>query len=246
MHRAIILLFIFYGCSPWSRMAPKEILNISSNGSCYYTVVDSTVQDFKSPEKPVVLEAVNPKFNLVEQTIDPKEIMEFKGDNDEYFFKIKESHKAFEMEMGRDEAYLRKSKMNRFLFCLRTQPAEYRKFSKKELVDLNYKIPFYEINSEAKVVKFNVKVKPKELHPYQLFFTSAHQVNIRSKCVECMGTGLKPMLKARLIALGYKLPDDNIVDERTISALKDFQKRKGIKPTGRLDKETLHKLGVKY
>jgi peptidoglycan hydrolase-like protein with peptidoglycan-binding domain len=62
------------------------------------------------------------------------------------------------------------------------------------------------------------------------------------------GTGDRERVKAVQQALKDKGYDpgavDGVMGPRTRAALKDFQKKEGVKDTGRLDQETLAKLGV--
>jgi len=58
-----------------------------------------------------------------------------------------------------------------------------------------------------------------------------------------------PKVKAvqeALKAQGYKIKATGKLGKSTTKALKDYQKKNGLKVTGKLDQETLDKLGVKY
>jgi peptidoglycan hydrolase-like protein with peptidoglycan-binding domain len=44
---------------------------------------------------------------------------------------------------------------------------------------------------------------------------------------------------------GYQVKEDGFMGPKTRSALKEFQKKNGLKPTAKIDKPTLGKLGIK-
>lgn len=52
-------------------------------------------------------------------------------------------------------------------------------------------------------------------------------------------------VQAKLVAAGYKIKDDGVLGAKTRAALKEFQKKAGLKATGRINKATLAKLGLK-
>ncbi len=262
-------------CSLWNKTLQSETLEIKGANYCYFNKPpDSLLNKNSLYDQPIVLQLIDPEFQLSYRTVNPDEVLEFEGDNDKYFFKIKDSHDEFDFNIVSNpslfktaypnDVYLKDStqahsKKDNLLFCMKKRPDEYEKFSKKELIALNYKIPFYEIKSNAKILKRYVRKKPKHLRANEIFFSSENELNISSSCINCgMGGGTINQLRIKLIEYGYKLLPNGVIfsgkktkltlkdSQTTRAAIKDFQKRNGIEPYDQITYEALKALGIQF
>ena len=93
-------------------------------------------------------------------------------------------------------------------------------------------------------------------HFYQilfiLFFISCQSSRLPEKeqittvrSCEGMGDQLVLRIKKALVELGYELPLNNIMGDKTRAAIVDFQRKNNLKE-GLLDVDTLAKLAVEY
>lgn len=132
-----------------------------------------------------------------------------------------------------------------FWFYWQKVPARYKTFSRKDLTKDGLKIQQEQLKEESHLIKRYVNKCPKVLKDNQYYFEAGNWSEILEYVppMNCPQTGIIRKIKKALIDLDYDLEEDDKMDEKTTEALKDFQRKNGLK-VGNLNIETLKKIGV--
>jgi len=244
MNFLLLLVFASIGCKTQKTI----VIDASNNkeleaGKCYFSLLDNNEGDNIKKENSFTLELIEPKYKSVERTFSEEELKEYLSEGGKYRFTMRELHSKFVFKDGQLSDLTTIKNPIGFCYCLVEVPTEYRILTKQELSALNNTVTFKEIVSSSKIIKKEVKAKPKTLAENQLFFESGSWSDLK-EAISRRHDGVSILaVKRKLVELGYDLTEDNVIDQATKDALLDFQKKNGLKE-GQIDSATLERLGV--
>ena len=238
----------FFGCSNFKQvdLFPEEKFEF---GKCYHSFLIPNQESNSNFEEAFILEIEQPVFNKIEITYSAKEIDRFLNDKDEFFIETKKAGHYFIFKNDDLHDYTRDKNFLGFMFCKVEVPSEFRFFQKKDL--LNYKngvtVNFKKLVQPSQLKKKYVKRKPKHLNDNQLYFPKGSWTELRvaERGTSCPVVPFIRGVQIKLRNLGYDVDVNNEIDEKTKTALINFQQKNGLK-TGQLDLETLKALGLEY
>ena len=241
-----IVLLTFFGCKSNEMILTKDGDDkIFELNKCYYSL-KLGVNDKSIEESSFILEIVQPKLKIFEITYSLDELEKHNIGNGLYQIPICDSYGDYTIYIDDISEFASEKDPKGFAFCFFETPINYLTLNRKDLIAKNYKVTRKKLVTPSKLIKRKVSKPPFELQKNQFFLESGKWSPILQTVSRSGGMNLKivPKIIKRLRELGYKVDDGKkSLDEQVLTALKDFQRKNGLKE-GAIDLKTLQLLGI--
>lgn len=224
----------------------KSIVELTA-GKCYINCAILSPERPAEKRNPFLIEHIYPEFKKVKTKYTIADLKKYELDENRFQLPIKQDFYYFELhnnlnpKVGCADSTLYLN----YEFCYKYNEKEYSTFTLEELNEMKMTVDEEVVLKEAYIRIVDMKRKPKEIKRNQLYFESHTWTEIREAIIPviCYSLYSPRQVEQKLQLLGYEAVVDNLIDELEKAAIKDFQKKNGLKE-GEITKETLRALGL--
>lgn len=166
----IFIFILFVGCSSTRLLeANLEIPNKMEPSKCHYAI---RIQDDENyaDQNPFILKIENPKYRQQKIKYTEDEIQQFKIGEDIFSIPIRPHHFKFIFSDKVLLDFTYRKYIEKYVYCLVEVPIVFKTISTEELIEINWELTTTVVVKHSKLIRKNVKRKPKKLNKNELYF----------------------------------------------------------------------------
>lgn len=207
-------------------------------GKCSYSVFTDSLTKYTHFENAFVIEVLNPIFEEEVKRYSMNELQSFKIEKNTFRIPTQDKHMIILLQ-NKEKANTIKSYIDGYLACKVEILTKEVEFTLEDLERANYEVKFKSLKSKAKLIKRD--------EPFEEVVRTDSIMNFKAgyytPLLTAVGGGYKYQmdfvfkLQRKLVGKGFNLNETGTFDEKTLNAIKEFQKMNNLEIENGLDKK---------